>query len=291
MNGLLIVDKPGGMTSHDVVNRVRRITNEKSVGHLGTLDPMATGVLPLLLGKWTRLSQFFGKMEKSYTGTIRFGFATDTYDADGRQVGEHQRIDLDGNDLEARVLSFIGETLQMPPAFSAKKIAGKSAHTLARAGKPVDLKAVPVTVHHFAISKVSDECASFEVKISAGGYIRSLAHDLGQQLGCGAHLASLRRTTAGPFTLDQSFTLEQLVDAAASETLAQHLPHPRTILPTLPATTTDAVTAGRIRNGSAINLPEYSEAELVKIFEGRDHLLGIGKRIAGTLFQPIVVLG
>ena len=231
------------------------------------------------------------RWKKSYTGTIRFGFATDTYDAEGQQVGDHQQIDLDAKDLAERVAAFIGETQQMPPAFSAKKIAGKSAHTLARAGKPVDLKAVPVTVHHFAIAKVSDECAAFEVKISAGGYIRSLAHDLGQQLGCGAHLASLRRTAAGPFTLVQSLTLEQLADAAANETLAQHLPHPRTILPAIPATTTDAVTAGRIRNGSAVNLPEYSDADLVKIFEGRDHLLGIGKRIAGTLFQPIVVLG
>ena len=291
MNGLLIVDKPGGITSHDVVNRVRRITGEKSIGHLGTLDPMATGVLPLLLGKWTRLAQFFGKMEKSYTGTMRFGFATDTYDSEGQPVGEQQRVILDADSLTARVAGFMGETLQMPPAFSAKKIAGKSAYALARAGKPVMLQPVPVTVHHFLITNISDQCAEFEVSISAGGYIRSLAHDLGQQLGCGAHLSSLRRTAAGSFTLDHAPTLEQLADAAASEALATYLPHPRTVLPALPSTTVDSMTAGRIRNGAYANLPEFSQSELVKVYEGRDHLLGIAKRIAGTLFQPVVVLG
>jgi tRNA pseudouridine55 synthase len=291
MNGLLIVDKPSGMTSHDVVNRVRRITGEQSVGHLGTLDPMATGVLPLLLGKWTRLSQFFGKIEKTYTGSIRFGYATDTYDADGEQVGERRSVILNADQLATLANSFEGEKEQMPPAYSAKKIQGKSAHTLARAGKPVQLQAVPVTVHHFHISRVSNECAEFEVKISAGGYIRSIAHDLGQQMGCGAHLASLRRTAAGSFTLDHAVTLDQLAAAASTESLAELLPHPRTVLPSLPATTADAFTAGRLRNGAIVNLPEFSQAELVRIFEGRDHLIGIGKRIAGTMFQPMVVLG
>jgi tRNA pseudouridine55 synthase len=291
MNGFLIVDKPGGMTSHDVVNRVRRMTGEQSVGHLGTLDPMATGVLPLLLGKWTRLSQFFGKLEKSYSGTIRFGFATDTYDAEGRQVGEHQPVTLDAEKLKRLVTKFIGEIQQMPPAFSAKKIGGKSAHSLARAGKTVELRAVPITVSRFDIVSVDQECAAFNITVSAGGYIRSLAHDLGQQLGCGAHLTSLRRTAAGPFTLDHALTLDRLAEIAGAGNLAEHLPHPRTILPELPATTADAFTAGRIRNGATVNLPEYSSAELVRIFEGRDQLLGIGKRIAGTLFQPMVVLG
>jgi tRNA pseudouridine55 synthase len=291
MNGFLIVDKPGGMTSHDVVNRVRRITGEQSVGHLGTLDPMATGLLPLLLGKWTRLSQFFGKLDKSYTGTIRFGYATDTYDADGTQVGERQSVTLDPQLLDPLAAALTGEIEQMPPAFSAKKIEGKSAHTLARAGKPVILRAVPVTVHRFVITQIGNDCAAFEVTVSAGGYVRSLAHDLGQQLGCGAHLISLRRVAAGPFTLEQAMTLDQLEKSASSETLAAQLTHPRLLLPALPSTTADAFTAGRIRNGGAVNLPEFSQAELVKVFASRDELLAIGKRIAGTLFQPVVVLG
>ncbi len=291
MNGFLIVDKPPGMTSHDVVNRVRRITGERSVGHLGTLDPMATGVLPLLLGRWTRLAQFFGKMNKVYSGAIRFGFATDTYDAEGTRTSEPTPVALDLKELIQKAAAFEGMIEQMPPVFSAKKVAGKSAHTLARAGKPVELKAVAVQVHRFDISAVQGDCALFSVEISAGGYIRSLAHDLGQQMDCGAHLAALRRTAAGPFTLDQAVTLEELAEAAADSTLESRLPHPRTILPSLPATTADAFSAGRLRNGGTVNLPEYSQAEIVRIFEGRDTLVAIGRRVAGTLFQPVVVLG
>ncbi len=291
MNGFLIVDKPHGMTSHDMVNRIRRITGERSVGHLGTLDPMATGVLPLLLGKWTRLAQFFGKLEKSYSGSIRFGFATDTYDAEGDPVTEPQSVALDGPRLAEIAAAMQGWMEQVPPAFSAKKVSGKSAYTLARAGKPVELKAVPIFVERFVITKAAGDLAEFEVTISAGGYIRSLAHDLGKQVGCGAHLASLRRTAAGPFTLAQATTLEQLLDAAATSRLEALFPHPRILLPELPATTVDALVAGRIRNGSSVNLPDYTESELVKIFEGRDQLVGIARRVAGTLFQPIAVIG
>lgn len=291
MNGFLIVDKPPGMTSHDVVNRIRRITGERSVGHLGTLDPMATGVLPLLLGKWTRLAQFFGKLEKSYSGSIRFGFATDTYDAEGEPAGEPQSVTVDGLRLAGMAAAMQGPMEQMPPAFSAKKVAGKSAHALARAGKPVALKAVPIQVGRFVITKVVGDVAEFEVEISAGGYIRSLAHDLGQQWGCGAHLASLRRTAAGPFTIDRAHTLDELEEAAAAGRLEELFPHARVLLPELPATTVDPFVAGRIRNGSTVNLPDFTESGLVKIFEGRDHLIGIGKRIAGTLFQPTVVIG
>ena len=196
MNALLILDKPAGMTSHDVVNRVRRITGEQQVGHLGTLDPMATGVLPLLLGKWTRLAQYFGRMDKSYTGTIRFGFATDTYDFQGVPVGSIQTVALNLAQLQLNAAAFEGESLQMPPVFSAKKVAGKTAHALARAGKPPELKPARVDVASFAILGVDDDCAQFEVKISAGGYVRSLAHDLGARTGCVAHLASLRRISS-----------------------------------------------------------------------------------------------
>ena len=291
MNGFLIVDKPPAMTSHDVVNRIRRITGERSVGHLGTLDPMATGVLPLLLGRWTRLAQFFGKMDKSYSGSIRFGFSTDTWDSEGKAAGEPQPVSLDLSQLAVLAGTLQGSIQQMPPAYSAKKIDGKSAHALARAGKPVELKAVAIHVARFQITRVAGDTAWFEADVSAGGYIRSLAHELGQLLGCGAHLASLRRTAAGSFTLSQAITLEDLAEAAAANTLGQHLPHPRTILPALPATTVDAVAAGRIRNGSAVNLNDFSNCELVKIFEGRDILVGVGKRIAGTLFQPVAVIG
>jgi tRNA pseudouridine55 synthase len=290
VNALLIIDKPGGMTSHDVVVRVRRATGEQSVGHLGTLDPMATGVLPLLLGKYTRLAQFFGTSEKAYTGAIRFGFATDTYDAEGQTVGETCAVDLNLDTVRAEAAQFAGEIEQMPPPFSAKKIAGKPAYKLAREGKTPELKVVRITVNAFTIESVEGDTARFAMRISAGGYVRAIAHAMGQALGCGAHLASLRRTEAGAFTLEQALPLEAMEALAAQGELEKGLAHPRTLLPEMPAVTADEHTVGRIRNGMQVNLPEYSDAALVKIFAGQRDLVAIGKRVAGTLFQPAVVL-
>ncbi len=152
MNGLLILDKPAGLTSHDVVALVRRVTGERSVGHLGTLDPMATGVLPLLLGRYTRLAQFFGSAEKEYTGAIRFGFATDTYDAEGVAAGPERPLSCTLEELRVMAAEFLGEQEQMPPVYSAKKINGVPAHKLARAGAEVPVKAARVTVHAFRAS-------------------------------------------------------------------------------------------------------------------------------------------
>jgi tRNA pseudouridine55 synthase len=291
VNGLLILDKPAGMTSHDVVARTRRIVNERSIGHLGTLDPMATGVLPLLLGRYTRLAQFFGRMEKSYTGAIRFGQATTTYDAEGEPVGPHTAVSLDAEVLKGHAQHFNGELLQTPPAYSAKKIGGRAAYSLARAGEAVELAPVRIIVHEFAITSVDGETADFRATVSAGGYIRSLAHDLGQRLGCGAHLASLRRVAAGPFCADAALTLEQLATLTEAGELERHLPHPRTLLPEFPSTTADAQTAGRMRNGAMCNLADFSAAPRVKVFASRHELIGIAQRVAGTLFQPLVVIG
>ena len=329
MNGLLVVDKPGGMTSHDVVSRVRRLTGEKSVGHLGTLDPMATGVLPLLLGKYTRLAQFFSTAEKTYTGTIRFGFATDTYDAEGEAVGAVVEPSLTLEQVREAAIPFRGEVQQMPPIYSAKKIGGKPAYKLAREGKPVELTAKTIHIHEFSIVGLDGDAASFRMTVSAGGYVRSVAHELGQGLGCGAHLSSLRRTQAGVFTLDEAWTLEDLesiseagqghtsgakappnslTSDARAEALAypimarlskgspqlgvqQALLHPRILLPEMPAVTGDPVALGKLRNGAQANLAEFSDAELVKVFAGQRELVAIARRIAGTLFQPVAVLG
>ena len=290
MNGLLILDKPGGMTSHDVVARVRRATGEPSVGHLGTLDPMATGVLPLLLGKYTRLAQFYGSSEKAYTGTIRFGFATDTYDAEGQRVGDEKAVVLDLEAVRGIAARFVGETEQMPPPYSAKKVDGKPAYKLARQGKTPELKPVRVTVDAFTIERVDGDVAAFAMRISAGGYVRAIAHAMGQALGCGAHLASLRRTEAGPFRLEQALALSEVETLGAAGRLEERMPHARTLLPEIPSVTADEATVGRIRNGMQVNLPEYSEAPLVKIFEGQRELVAVGRRVAGTLFQPFVVL-
>jgi tRNA pseudouridine55 synthase len=292
VNGLLVIDKPAGMTSHDVVGILRRITGERSIGHLGTLDPMATGVLPLLLGKFTRLAQYFSSAEKSYAGTIRFGFATDTYDAEGQPAGPDSQPELTLDQVCAAASRFHGEREQMPPPFSAKKIAGTPAYKLAREGKPVELKAVKVCIADFEITDMQGTEASFTMTISAGGYVRSVAHELGQILGCGAHLSSLRRTQAGVFTLAEAHTLDELQLLAGNpDSLERLCLHPRSLLPEMPSVTGDAMALGRLRNGAQANLPEFSNAPLVKVFAGQNDLVGIARRVAGTLFQPVVGMG
>jgi tRNA pseudouridine55 synthase len=292
VNGLLVIDKPGGMTSHDVVSRLRRITGEQSIGHLGTLDPMATGVLPLLMGKFTRLAQYFSASEKSYTGTIRFGFATDTYDADGEPAGRCIQPSLNLDRIRAAASRFRGEMEQIPPPFSAKKIGGTPAYKLARAGKPVELKPAKIMIQSFEITALAGDEATFAMNISAGGYVRSVAHELGQDLGCGAHLSTLRRTQAGKFTLADAHRLEDLELLAGDiVTLGSRCIHPRSLLTEIPSVTGDDLALGRLRNGAQANLPEFSAAPLVKVFAGQRDLVGIAKRIAGTLFQPVVVMG
>jgi tRNA pseudouridine55 synthase len=290
MNGLLVLDKPSGLTSHDVVAIVRRATGEKSIGHLGTLDPMATGVLPLLLGKYTRLAQFFGQAEKQYTGAIRFGFATDTFDAEGEPATEPVPLTQSLEELRALATKFHGELDQMPPVFSAKKINGVPAYKLARDGKDVPVKPARITIHNFELVSLEGDTASFAMHVSAGGYVRSVAHELGELAGCGAHLASLRRTQAGPFTLAQSIPLDDLKCLTIAEIEAR-LPHPRSLMPDMPSVTVDEQTAGRIRNGMQVNLPEFSNAPLIKVFIAPRDLLCIARRVAGTLAQPFVVMG
>ena len=280
------------MTSHDVVGILRRITSERSIGHLGTLDPMATGVLPLLLGRFTRLAQYFSSAEKSYTGTIRFGFATDTYDAEGEPAGPDSQPSLTLDQVRTAASRFHGEMEQMPPPYSAKKIAGKPAYKLAREGKPVELKTAKVCIANFEITAIDGAEASFVMTISAGGYVRAVAHQMGQDLGCGAHLSSLRRTQAGVFTLAEAHKLDELQPLAGNADALEALcVHPRSLLPEMPSVTGDAMALGRLRNGAQANLPEFSSATLVKVFAGQNELLGIVKRVAGTLFQPVVGMG
>jgi tRNA pseudouridine55 synthase len=290
LNGLLILDKPAGMTSHDVVAIVRRATGEKSVGHLGTLDPMATGVLPLLLGRYTRLAQFFRLAEKHYTGTIRFGFATDTFDTEGEPAASPQPLTKSLVELRQLATRFHGELDQMPPVFSAKKINGVPAHKLARAGKDVPVKPARITIHSFELTALDGDVASFTMHVSSGGYVRSVAHELGALAGCGAHLATLRRTQAGDFRLTQAISLDEL-KALSPAQIEARLPHPRSLLPDMPSVTVDEQIEGRIRNGMQVNVPEFSAAPLVKVFTGPRDLLAIARRVAGTLVQPFVVLG
>lgn len=303
MNGVLIIDKPSGLTSHDVVNRVRRILGERSVGHLGTLDPLATGLLPLVVGNYTRLAQFYSAAEKCYEGVIRFGFATDTYDSDGEPTTPVQSVSLNVDEVSALTAQFLGVIEQMPPPFSAKKINGVPAYKLARKQKEVILKAVQVEIKQFDIVEVNGDCVRFSARVASGTYIRSVAHEMGVKLGCGAHLASLRRTTVAEFTIAEAKTLDQITEqvrlegeihqqaAGNRQFITSNLfLHPRLLLPHMPSVTADEATVARIRNGRTVNLPELSQARLVKVFSGQTDLIAIVSRVAGSLFHPKIVL-
>ena len=302
MNGVVIIDKPSGLTSHDVVNRVRRILGQRGVGHLGTLDPSATGVLPIVLGNLTRLAQFYAHSEKTYEGVIRFGFATDTYDADGEPTTPPQDVRIDDvrincDELRALAAQFQGTIEQMPPPFSAKKIAGVPAYKLARKQQKVELKPVPVEIKEFEIldttrGQTKDQ-ATFRARVASGTYIRSVAHEMGQKLGCGAHLASLRRTAVAEFTIEDAHSLQALEAAmqqgSPESFVLTMLVHPRKLVPQLPCVTANEESAALIRSGRAVNLPEMSRAPQVKVFHGQRDLIAIATRIAGTLFHPKIV--
>ena len=290
MNGVIIIDKPAGLTSHDVVNRARRILGQRSIGHLGTLDPLATGVLPLVTGSLTRLAQFYTHSEKTYEGTIRFGFATDTYDAAGEATTPTQPVILQLEQLRVLTARFQGVIEQMPPPFSAKKINGVPAYKLARKQQEVVLKPVKVEIKEFVILGVEADRAQFRARVASGTYMRSVAHEMGKFLSCGAHLEALRRTSVAEFGLDDAHTLEQLEETARQGIEEDLFIHPRKLLPELPSVTADEANAARIRSGRPVYLPELSRARQVKVFSGQKELIAIATRVAGTLFHPKIVL-
>ncbi|HJW94664.1 MAG TPA: tRNA pseudouridine(55) synthase TruB [Thermoanaerobaculia bacterium] len=209
-DGVLLVDKIPGITSHDVVEAFRRRSRIKKVGHTGTLDPLATGLLVLCVGKATRLQAYLMGMEKTYEGTIQFGWATDSYDAAGTPAGEPNPVDVSHIDFAPLLEKFRGELEQMPPQFSAKKVQGVRAYELARKGEVANLTPKKVTVYEFEITKVEESTAQFRVRSSAGTYVRSLAHDLGAAAGVPAHLKELRRTIIGNFNVTDSIPFDQI---------------------------------------------------------------------------------
>src|SRR5215472_211618 len=305
VNGVLIIDKSAGLTSHDVVHRARRILGQRSVGHLGTLDPMATGVLPLVVGSFTRLAQFYLSSEKTYEGTIRFGFSTDTYDAEGEATSEPKDVALSREELERVAGRFRGVVSQSPPPFSAKKIKGVPAYKLARKQKEVRLEPVQVEIKEFEVLAAQADRADFRARVGSGTYMRSVAHDMGEALGCGAHLESLRRTSVAEFTLDEAHTMEEIEQAKTNDSgrdgnsdhaegahvagIEMLLVHPRKLLPSFPSVTADEIAVGHIRSGRTVNLPELSRARQVKVFAGQRDLIAIATRVAGTLFHPKIV--
>jgi tRNA pseudouridine55 synthase len=293
LDGIIVVDKPEGWTSHDVVAKVRGIARTKRVGHLGTLDPIATGVLPLVLEKATRLAQFYTRSDKIYEGVVRFGWATDTYDRAGTQVGERREVTVDEAELETLLEGFRGEILQTPPPVSAKKIGGKRAYELARQAIAVELAPVKVSIYEFTILRVEGAVARLRAHCSGGTYMRSLAHDLGQLMGCGAHLEELRRTASAEFEIADARTLEQLQSLANDGRLIDAIVPAGKMLPNMPAVYVDEVVMAHIRHGRNFPAsPFRSEAASrhVKALSRQGDLVAIGEAVLPNLYHPLVVL-
>jgi tRNA pseudouridine55 synthase len=324
---VLVVDKPSGPTSHDVVAAVRRAISLDRVGHTGTLDPLATGVLPLVVGRATRLAPFLSGADKEYVARIRFGATTDTYDAEGTPPSETRPVtDVPGQwilrtalpDLDwpaaaprdetpiAEVLpDFVGTYWQMPPPFSAKKIAGVPAYKLARLRKPVDLKPCQVTVREIELCEYRDEVAELRVVCSSGFYVRSLAHDLGERLECGAYLEALRRTRAGEFTTADATPLAAIQELGRAA-LSRLIPVDR-LLTELPSVVLSEQGVRRATHGNAltqadlINEPGWmasvfdgvsprGAAPRLRLIDSGGALLAIAEPLEGGLLHPVIVL-
>ena len=292
-DGAIVVDKPEGWTSHDVVNRVRRLANTKKVGHLGTLDPIATGVLPVVVGRATRLAQFFTRNDKVYEAVVEFGLATTTYDRAGEPLGTSQDVNVQPSDIEAALDQFRGRFLQTPPPVSAKKVDGVPAYKLARKNKPVELEPVEIEVYELSLLSVDMPRITARVHCSAGTYVRSIAHELGQTLGCGAHLAELRRTASGDFHIDQSRTLEDLQVLADDERLHAALIPAGKLLPDFHSQVVDEVTTARIRQGRDFAVSPFRQnraSRYVKAVSRDGTLIAIGELKLPTICHPVIVL-
>jgi tRNA pseudouridine55 synthase len=311
MDGALIIDKTAGMTSHDVVARVRKIIGEKKVGHTGTLDPFATGVLVLLVGRATRIAQFLSGAEKEYEGVIRLGYATDTGDLTGSRIENetfHAKArspqSLRKDEIQTAMASLTGAIEQLPPMYSAKKIAGRKLYEHARRGEEVARQPVGVTIHEFELLTVAehfvaDDDAALDIQVrvvcSAGTYIRTLAEDLGRKLGVGAHLIALRRTRAGQFGIDAAMTLERLADVVTQNQLSDALISPHDALSHLPSIDLDDEQLRRTLHGIALPLNDndltLNDGDPVRLSKD-NQLIALGKFDAEQVtIHPDVVLG
>lgn len=300
MNGVLVVDKPSGPTSHDVVALVRSLLREEKVGHTGTLDPIATGVLPLVLGRATRLARFLSAADKVYEAEICLGVATDTWDAAGRPISRadvRSPARVEAAAVEEALAGLRGTYLQDPPPYSAKKIAGTRAYALARRQQAVQPAPVSVTVLSLTLESLAGDRVSVRVECSSGFYVRSLAHELGQRLGTGAHLAALRRTRSGQFDLDQAMSLAALETSPALA--ARRIVPMERLLTSLPGVTLTPAGVRRVAHGNPVKpadilgrLPLFADAHAcVRLLDPSGLLLAIGQPgdEPGTL-RPAVVL-
>lgn len=302
MDGVLVIDKPSGPTSHDVVARVRRALGTRRIGHTGTLDPLATGVLPLVVGRATRLASLLTSGEKSYDAAVRLGCATETYDAAERLaagIPPPPAPDVNRAQIEAVLDPFRGTYLQSPPSYSAKKIGGVAAYRLARRSKPAQPAPVKVTVSELRLLDLEGGLVRLSVTASAGFYVRSLAHELGARLGCGAHLEALRRTRAGAFALSEAIPLETVEDEGSHA--AVRLIPLEGLLAELPAVTLSEHGARRASHGSEIGVDDLAGPPraavavatvdgAVRLLDETGRLLAIARQGAGGALRPAIVL-
>jgi tRNA pseudouridine55 synthase len=309
-DGALVINKPKGKTSHDVVDAVRHLAGFRQIGHLGTLDPLATGVLVLLLGRATRLVRFYTGRRKRYTAGFRFGFATDTYDSDGEAQGPDAAPRLDAAVLERLAAERVGRFEQMPPAFSAKKVHGRPAYELARKKQVVELKPVEIEIFEYRLTAVDGGIARFIIECSSGTYIRSLAHEMGEKVGCGAHLAEITRTAVGEFSIEQAIDLEELAEAARAGKFAERMIPLEHLLPNFPRANVLPVVERRVRHGTNFNVsiaqiqPGRVEpvpgatalsddgqpsAPRLRVFNQQNKLIAIAEAVVPRTYRPIVV--
>ena len=307
MLGALIIDKPEGLTSHDVVARVRRAAGMRRVGHAGTLDPFATGVLVCCIGTATRLVQFLVGLDKAYQATVRLGYATDSQDGTGKQITPlRSSMEVSLDDVWRILREFTGPQLQIPPMFSAKKVGGERLYRAAREGREVEREPISIVVHSIALidedvsglATNEDGTAEFSINVrcSSGTYVRTLAHDIGERLGAGAHLVALRRTEVGHFRLKQALTLDEL-ETMERDALADAIISPNDMLMHLPALAIDDEETRRVSNGRAITLsPEQAAAvepaaHTVRLSDSKGTLVAVGEFDRDVrLVSPRVVL-
>jgi tRNA pseudouridine55 synthase len=302
INGVLVMDKPAGLTSHDVVARVRRIVGTRQVGHFGTLDPFATDVLPMSVGKATRFAQFYLKSRKAYEGQIRFGFSTDTYDATGKPSSEAVPVSIDAQALEKLFRQFTGRLMQTPPHYSAKRVGGVRAYELARQHKPVSLAPVEVEIYALELLGIDGGQVRFAVECSGGTYVRSLAHDLGRKLGWGGHLGGLRRTAVAEFTEPRAVTLEHLEGAAQEGRLESCLVRLEALLPNCPELMVRGREEAAVRHGCTFELAQALRpgrggapgsspvATLLKILNPERRLIAVARHVSGAVYHPNLVV-
>lgn len=289
VDGVLVVDKPEGWTSHDVVNKMRGIAGTRKVGHLGTLDPIATGVLPLVVGRATRLARFYTRSGKTYEAVVRFGFATDTYDRAGVATTEIAEPVIDAAELEAALAGMRGKILQAPPPVSAKKVGGVHAYKLVRRKIDPELAPVEVEIQELVVLRVEGSMASLLIRCSAGTYVRAIAHQAGLALGCGAHVHALRRTVAGDFTIAQARSIPELEEKGPAEALIPMA----CMLPEFPNAIVDELTARQIRNGRDFQASPFRlqpGTQYVKAVSQDGDLVAIGEAKLPNIYHPIVVL-